>query len=213
MDKGSYLALLEEAWTTVWISGASIVLGVVLGLGVAMLRGARIPVVSAALSLYVSVIRATPMVTLVLFLFVAAPSFGWEIDHRVIAIAAMTVNTTAFNAEIWRSAFSSFSREQLEAAKAAGMTYGVMLRRIMLPQMLITSLPGLVNEMSLLVKSSPAIAMVGIVDLTRVTNRIGAVTYEPLPPILAAGALYLGIIGILVRVQRIADSRAQRLAM
>ena len=61
----------------------------------------------------------------------------------------------------------------------------------MLPQMAITSLPALVNEMSLLVKSSPAIAMVGLVELTRVSYRIGAVTYEPLPPILAAGALYL----------------------
>ena len=83
----------------------------------------------------------------------------------------------------------------------------------MLPQMLVTSLPGLVNEMSLLVKSSPAVAMVGIVDLTRVTNRIGAVTYEPLPPILAAGAMYLLIIGALVRLQRVADTRARRLAM
>ena len=93
------------------------------------------------------------------------------------------------------------------------MTTGLTLRRIMLPQMLTTSLPGLVNEMSLLVKSSPAIAMIGIVDLTRVTNRIAAVTYDPLPPILAAGLLYILIIGGLVRFQRIADSRAKRLAM
>ena len=153
------------------------------------------------------------MVTLVLFLFVAAPSLGWEVDPRLVAVAAMTINTTAFNAEIWRSAFATFPREQIEAAKAAGMTRSLMLRRIMLPQMLVTSLPGLVNEMSLLVKSSPAVAMVGIVDLTRVTNRIGAVTYEPLPPILAAGAMYLLIIGALVRLQRVADTRARRLAM
>ncbi|SDX76167.1 amino acid ABC transporter membrane protein 1, PAAT family [Pseudomonas syringae] len=213
MDDSDWFTLLHAAWTTVWISGISIVLGVALGLVVAMLRAAKIPVVSQFLAVYVSLIRATPMVTLVLFLFVIAPSMGWEVDPRVVAIAAMTINTTAFNAEIWRGALTSFSREQLEAAKAAGMTTGLTLRRIMLPQMMTTSLPGLVNEMSLLVKSSPAIAMIGIVDLTRVTNRIAAVTYDPLPPILAAGLLYILIIGGLVRFQRIADSRAKRLAM
>jgi polar amino acid transport system permease protein len=213
MDSSDWITLLYAAWTTIWVSAISIVLGIILGLIVAMLRAAKIPILSQALAVYVSLIRATPMVTLVLFLFVIAPSLGWEIDARVVAIAAMTINTTAFNAEIWRGALTSFSREQLEAAKAAGMTTGLTLRRIMLPQMLTTSLPGLVNEMSLLVKSSPAIAMIGIVDLTRVTNRIAAVTYDPLPPILAAGLLYILIIGGLVRFQRIADSRAKRLAM
>ncbi|EJM82639.1 MULTISPECIES: amino acid ABC transporter permease [unclassified Pseudomonas] len=213
MQSSDWITLVYAAWTTLWVSGISIVLGIILGLVVAMLRAAKIPVLSQALAVYVSLIRATPMVTLVLFLFVIAPSIGWEVDARVVAIAAMTLNTTAFNAEIWRSALTSFSREQLEAAKAAGMTTGLTLRRIMLPQMLTTSLPGLVNEMSLLVKSSPAIAMIGIVDLTRVTNRIAAVTYDPLPPILAAGLLYIVIIGGLVRFQRIADSRAKRLAM
>lgn len=213
METSDWLILLYAAWTTVWISGVSIALGVVLGLVVAMLRTARIPILSQFLALYVSLVRATPMVTLVLFLFVIAPSVGWDVDPRVVAIAAMTINTTAFNAEIWRGALTSFSREQIEAAKAGGMTTGLTLRRIMLPQMLTTSLPGLVNEMSLLVKSSPAIAMIGIVDLTRVTNRIAAVTYDPLPPILAAGVLYILIIGGLVRLQRLADSRAKRLAM
>jgi polar amino acid transport system permease protein len=93
------------------------------------------------------------------------------------------------------------------------MTRMLMMKRIMLPQMVITSLPGLVNEMSLLIKSSPAIAMVGLADLTRATNRIYAITYEPLPPILAAAVLYIIMIGALVRLQRVADKYARRLAM
>jgi polar amino acid transport system permease protein len=93
------------------------------------------------------------------------------------------------------------------------MTRALIFRRIMLPQIWITSLPGLVNEMTFLIKASPAIAVIGIVDLTRVTNRISAVTYEPLPPILAAAALYMVVIGTLVRLQRLLDARAQRLAM
>ena len=69
------------------------------------------------------------------------------------------------------------------------------------------------NEMSFLIKGSPAIAVIGVVDLTRVTNRISAVTYEPLPPILAAGLLYKLIIAALVWFQRVAERKANRLAM
>jgi polar amino acid transport system permease protein len=209
----AWTTLLEGAWLTLWISGISIVLGIVAGFGVAVLRNARIPFISQLLYYYTSIVRATPMVTLVLFLFVAAPLLPFDIDRWIIAIVALTINTTAFNAEIWRSALATFSREQVEAAKAAGMTRRLMMKRIMLPQMVITSLPGLVNEMSLLIKSSPAIAMIGLADLTRATNRISAITYEPLPPILAAAALYILMIGALVRLQRVADKYASRLAM
>jgi len=213
VDLNAWTTLLEGAWITLWISGISIALGVVAGFGVAVLRNADIPIISQILSTYISIIRATPMITLVLFLFVMTPYLQVDIDRWVIAVAALTINTTAFNAEIWRSALATFSREQVEAAKAAGMTRFTMLRRIMLPQMMITSLPGLVNEMSLLVKSSPAIAMVGIADLTRATNRIAATTYEPLPPILAAALIYFVMIGAVVRLQRVADKYAKRLAM
>jgi len=82
----------------------------------------------------------------------------------------------------------------------------------MLPQMWYAALPSLVNEMTLLIKASPAIAVIGVVDLTRVTNRIAAQTYEPLPPILIAGAMYIVIISVLVRLQRRLEKRAERYA-
>ena len=213
MNASAWQMLLEGAWTTVWISAVSIAIGVVAGLVIALIRLARIPIVDQLLVLYISVARATPLVTLALFIFLSAPDLGLDLNRSVAGILALTLNTTAFNAEIWRSAFRNFSRDQREAAMATGMTPWITFRRIMLPQMVITSLPGLVNEMSFLIKGSPAIAVIGIVDPTRVTNRISAVTYEPLPPILVAGALYMMVIGCLVWLQRIFERRANRLAM
>lgn len=213
MDSTAWSMLLNGAWVTLWISGVSIALGVTLGLIIALIRSARIPFVHQMLGLYISIARATPLVTLVLFIFLTAPTMGISMDRPIAGILALTLNTTAFNAEIWRSAFNNFSNDQREAALAVGMTPGVYFRRIMLPQIVITSLPSLVNEMSFLIKGSPAIAVIGIVDLTRVTNRISAVTYEPLPPILAAGALYMVIIAALVWFQRVAERKANRLAM
>ncbi|REC94763.1 amino acid ABC transporter permease [Kushneria indalinina] len=212
MNASAWQMLFDGAWTTLWISAVSIAIGVVAGLIIALIRLARIPVIDQILVLYISLARATPLVTLALFIFLSAPTLGFGLDRSVAGILALTINTTAFNAEIWRSGFRNFSRDQREAAMATGMTPWITFRRIMLPQMIITSLPGLINEMSFLIKGSPAIAVIGVVDLTRVTNRISAVTYEPLPPILVACALYMVIIGALVWLQRLAERRANRLA-
>lgn len=213
MTEKAWMLLFEGAWVTLWISGLSIAMGLVIGLVIALLRTARIPVLDQILAVYVSLARATPLVTLVLFLFLAAPTLGLSLDRYAVAIVALTLNTSAFNAEIWRTAFLNFPRDQQEAALASGMMPATMFANIMLPQMIITSLPGLVNEMTFLLKSSPAIAIIGLVDLTRVTNRISAVTYEPLPPILAAALIYMVIISVLLKLQSLAEKMAGRLAM
>jgi polar amino acid transport system permease protein len=213
VDQAALYTLLLGAWTTAWISAIAIGAGVPLGLALALLREARLPVLGQLIVVYVSLGRATPLVTLVLFIFVGAPAFGVPLDRYTAAILTLILNTAAFNAEVWRAAIRSLPREQVEAARAVGMTRLLLFRRIMLPQIWITSLPGLVNEMTLLIKASPAIAVIGIVDLTRVTNRIAAITYQPLPPILIAAALYMVVIGVLVRLQRLFDERSQKLAM
>jgi polar amino acid transport system permease protein len=213
VNEAAFYTLLQGAWTTAWISAVAIAAGVPLGLGLALLREARVPVVTQLIVMYVSLGRATPLVTLVLFIFVGAPVLGIPLDRYTAAIVTLILNTAAFNAEVWRAAIRSFPREQVEAARAAGMTRPLFFRRIMLPQITITSLPGLVNEMTLLIKASPAIAVIGIVDLTRVTNRISAITYEPLPPIIVASIIYMVVIGLLVRLQRQLDERARRLTM
>ncbi|KAA8999390.1 amino acid ABC transporter permease [Affinibrenneria salicis] len=212
MDVDSWWLLLEGAWTTTWISAIAIAFGVSFGLIIALIRMMKIPVVDQLLVLYISWARATPLVTLVLFLFLSLPTFNINMDKHAAAILSLTLNTAAFNAEIWRNAFINFPREQREAAESVGMRRFTFFRRIMLPQMLIVSLPALVNEMSFLIKGSPAIAVIGIVDLTRVTNRISSVTYEPLYPILAAALLYIIIIGVLVKLQGVAEKHARRLA-
>jgi polar amino acid transport system permease protein len=204
--------LLDGAWTTIWISLLAIAVGVPLGLVLSLIRVSRLPVLSQIVVLYVSLGRATPLVTVALFLFVTLPVFGVNIDKYTAGVLALTLNTASFNTEVWRSVYQAFPQSQIEAARAMGMTRVLYFRRIMLPQMWYAALPPLVNEMTLLVKASPAIAVVGVVDLTRVTSRIAAETYEPLPPILVAGAMYILFIGLLVRLQRRLERRRERYA-
>ena len=198
----SLLSLLQGAAVTVALSLLGIVLGVPLGLGLALIRWTRVPVLARAVAAYVSVLRATPMVTLALLIFFALPNIGIPIDPIPGAILTLTLNTAAFNCEIWRAALLDFPKAQMEAAAASGMSGALSFRRIVFPQLWRTSLPSLVNEITLLIKASPAIAVLGVVDITRAAVRIGAETYEPLPPFLVATALYLAVVLLLVRIQR-----------
>jgi His/Glu/Gln/Arg/opine family amino acid ABC transporter permease subunit len=207
MSGGDIAAILQGAVVTVSLSLVGILIGLPIGLGLALVRWANVPVVARIVTLYVSMLRATPLVTLLLLLFFALPNIGIPIDPISAAILALVMNTSAFNCEVWRSALMNFPKDQFEAAQSVGMRAGQRFRRIVLPQIVRVSLPGLVNEMSLLIKVTPVLAVVGVVDITRAAVRIGAQTYEPLPPFLVAVALYAPIVFALVSLQRWIERR------
>jgi His/Glu/Gln/Arg/opine family amino acid ABC transporter permease subunit len=207
MSAGDLLSILEGAVVTVTLSLAGILIGLPIGLALAILRWADVPVVARVVAVYVSISRATPLVTLLLLLFFALPNIGIAIGPISAAILALVMNTAAFNCEVWRASLMNFPKDQYEAAQSVGMNATLRFRRIVLPQIVRTSLPGLVNEMSLLIKVTPVLAVVGVVDITRAAVRIGAQTYDPLPPFLIAIALYAPIVFLLVSLQRWIERR------
>jgi His/Glu/Gln/Arg/opine family amino acid ABC transporter permease subunit len=207
MSTADVLAILQGAVVTVTLSLTGILIGLPIGLALALLRWADVPVAARIVAVYVSLLRATPLVTLLLLLFFALPNVGIAIGPISAAILALVMNTSAFNCEVWRAALMNFPKDQYEAAQSVGMTAPLRLRRIVLPQIVRVSLPGLVNEMSLLIKVTPVLAVVGVVDITRAAVRIGAETYEPLPPFLVAIAIYAPIVFALVSLQRWIERR------
>ena len=207
MTGGDVLAILQGAVVTVTLSLIGILIGLPIGLALAVLRWADVPVVARMVAVYVSILRATPLVTLLLLLFFALPNIGIAIGPISAAILGLVMNTAAFNCEVWRAALMNFPRDQFEAAQSVGMNASLRFRRIVLPQIVRDSLPGLVNEMSLLIKVTPVLAVVGVVDITRAAVRIGAETYDPLPPFLVAVVLYAPIVFALVSLQRWIERR------
>jgi His/Glu/Gln/Arg/opine family amino acid ABC transporter permease subunit len=207
MSGADIAAIFGGAVVTVSLSLVGILIGLPIGLGLALIRWANVPFIARIVVLYVSVLRATPLVTLLLLLFFALPNIGVPINPISAAILALVMNTSAFNCEVWRSALMGFPKDQYEAAQSVGMRAGQRFRRIVLPQIVRVSLPGLVNEMSLLIKVTPVLAVVGVVDITRAAVRIGSETYEPLPPFLVAIALYAPIVFALVSLQRWIERR------
>ncbi len=210
MTAYDYYSLGQGAVVTVCLSLASIAIGLPLGLLLALIRWRGVPVLGRVVAVLVSLLRASPAVTLGLLIFFALPVAGIEIGTIPAAVMTLTLSTAAFNCEIWRGALVEFPRDQLDAARAAGMTAGLRLRLIVLPQVVRTAMPALVNEMTLLVKASPAVAVIGVVDITRAAVRIGANTYEPLPPFLAATVIYGAVVFLFVVVQRTVEARQRR---
>jgi His/Glu/Gln/Arg/opine family amino acid ABC transporter permease subunit len=207
MSGGDIASIFQGAVVTITLSLIGILIGLPIGLGLALLRWANVPIIARVVAVYVSILRATPLVTLLLLLFFALPNIGVPINPISAAILALVMNTSAFNCEVWRAALMNFPKDQYEAAQSVGMRASLRFRRIVLPQILRVSLPGLVNEMSLLIKVTPVLAVVGVVDITRAAVRIGAQTYEPLPPFLVAVALYAPIVFALVALQRWIERR------
>lgn len=205
MTSADGLALLQGAGVTLIVTAMGILCGVPIGLMMALVRWSKAPVLSPVVTVYVSLIRSTPMVTLTLVTFFLTPSLGIELDPLVAAMLALTFNTSAFNSEVWRGGLIDFPSEQLDAARAFGMGPAKAFTHIVFPQLWRGCLPGLVNEMTLLIKASPAIAVIGVVDITRAASRIGADTYEPLPPMLAATGLYMVLILAFVAAQRFTE--------
>jgi len=202
-----YLAIAAGAVNTITVSLLTIALGTPLGLALALIRWRKFPILDGLVAAVVSLLRATPSVTLVLLVYFALPTIGIELPRFAAGVATLTLGTMAYNCEIWRATLLAFPADQLDAARAFGMPRALRFRLIILPQIVRAALPALVNEMTLIIKVSPAVAVIGVIETTRAAARIGASTYRPIPPFLVALAIYVVVIGAFVTTQRMLERR------
>jgi len=204
---GDYLALAAGALNTIAVSVLAIAIGTPLGLGLALIRWGQVRGLDGIVAIVVSLLRATPSVTLVLLVYFALPTIGVEMPRFAAGVATLALGTMAYNCEIWRATLLAFPSDQLDAARAFGMPRALRFRLVVLPQIVRAALPALVNEMTLIIKVSPAVAVIGVIETTRAAVRIGAATYRPIPPFLVALAVYLVVIGAFVATQRMLERR------
>jgi His/Glu/Gln/Arg/opine family amino acid ABC transporter permease subunit len=207
LSPAALLDLLTGAGTTIAICAVAIAAGMPLGLLIAAGRTGKNPILRLLCGLYASFVRAVPLVTFVMLIYFGLPALGVAFDPLPAAVFALGLNTAAFNSEIWRAGIADFSRGQLEAARAFGMTPQMAFWRVMFPQIWRKSLPPLVNEMTLLIKASPAIAVIGVVDLTRKARQAAESTYEPLPAFISAVIVYGIVLIMLVVGGRLVERR------
>jgi polar amino acid transport system permease protein len=199
--------LLSAAWSTVWISCLGMILGQVLGALICVCRLSGSPLIDRLGGLYVSFFRGVPLLIQLLFIYDFLPLVDINVPPLVAAIAALGLASGAYVSEIYRGALNGVPRGQVESALSLGFPTLAIWRHILLPQALRLSIPALVSELILLLKASSLISVVGVAELTRVSQTISATNYRPLEMYLAAGVIYLIINGLIAGLGALVERR------
>jgi polar amino acid transport system permease protein len=186
-------ALLQGTGVTLQVFVITFVLAVPLGLALALMRISRFRFVSGLVNGYIWLMRGTPLMLQMLFIYFAlpfVPVIGIRLPDFPSAIVAFVLNYAAYFAEIFRSGIQSVDRGQYEGARVLGFTYGQTMRRIILPQMIKRILPPISNETITLVKDTSLIYVLAMNDLLRAARGIVQRDFSTTPFIVAA-AFYL----------------------
>lgn len=185
--------LLEGTGVTLQVFLLTLVLSVPLGLGLALVRISRFRAASGAVNGYIWLMRGTPLMLQMLFIYFAlpfVPVIGVRLPDFPAAIVAFVLNYAAYFAEIFRAGIQSIDRGQYEASKALGLSYGQTMRRIVLPQVVKRILPPLSNETITLVKDTSLIYVLAMNDLLRAARGLVQRDFTTMPFVVAA-AFYL----------------------
>ena len=217
MSEGWQL-FLESFWPIVWggltgtipLALSSFAFGLVIALGIALMRLSTKRVVSSIARFYVSVIRGTPLLVQLFVIFYGLPSVGLVIDPWPSAIIAFSLNVGGYGAEIIRAAILSVPKGQWEAGYTIGMSRTTTLRRVILPQAARVSVPPLSNTFISLVKDTSLASLILVTELFRVAQEIAAFSQEFLLLYLEAALVYWLFCLVLSSGQGMIEKRLDR---
>lgn len=156
----------------------------------------RFRVANGVCKVYTTVIRGTPMMLqlLIIYYVIFATS---HLNSVLIASVAFGINSGAYVAEVVRSGINAVPKGQMEACRSLGMSSRMAMITVILPQAIRNILPALGNESISLLKETSIAGYIGIMDLTKGVDIIRGQTYDALPPLLVAGAIYLAFVMVL----------------
>ena len=188
-------SLLSGAATTLQVFALVLVFSIPLGIMLAFLMQIRLKPLQWLLHIYIWIMRGTPLLLQLIFIYYVLPSIGIRLDRIPAAIIAFTLNYVAYFAEIFRGGISSIPTGQYEAAKVLKFTPVQTIRLIILPQVVKIVLPSVFNEVMTLVKDTSLVYALGISDLI-LASRTAANRDASLAPMFVAGLIYLLLIGL-----------------
>ena len=214
--------IAEERWkyltgglrNTLIITFFACLLGIVLGFLVSMIRvtyerTGKMKLPNAICTLYLTVIRGTPVVLQLLIIYFVV--FGSvRIDKILVAVLAFGINSGAYVAEIFRSGIMAVDQGQVEAGRSLGFNYRQTMWYIIMPQALKNVLPALCNEFIALLKETSVSGYLAIQDLTKGGDIIRSQTWSAYMPLLAVAAIYLAIVLIFTRLTKILERRLRQ---
>lgn len=211
LNKGGYKEVVTGLINTMIIALVALVLGIIIGTLIAAIevqpkRGRVMSVLDRICTIYVAFFRGTPIVVqLLLGYFVILPILGFSLSSVMVAIIIMGLNSGAYVSEIMRSGILSVDVGQMEAGRAMGLSYGITMWKIIIPQAVKNILPTLGNELISLVKETSVVSFIGVVDLYKAFRTIGSSNYEYMMPFLIMAVIYIVVILIITLALKIME--------
>jgi His/Glu/Gln/Arg/opine family amino acid ABC transporter permease subunit len=209
IEDRNYMYIVEGLGNTMIITLGALLIGVVLGVLVAVLKyysegNPKLKVINVICDVYTTVIRGIPItVLLLIFFFVILVSA----DGILVAIIAFGINSGAYMAELVRSGINAVDGGQMEAARSLGMSKWQAMRTIIFPQAIKNVLPAIGNECIALLKETSVAGYVAVVDLTRGANLIRNNTYDAFNPLILSAIIYLVLVIGMTQLLRILERR------
>lgn len=181
---------LKGAGYTLELSFFGVLLGTLLGIGFALMRISKIWPLKLISSVYIEIIRGTPMLVQIFIIHYGLTSFGLNLSAFMSGIVALTLNSAAYMAEVFRAGIGAIDKGQMEAARSLGMSRGMAMRHIVLPQAFRNMLPAIGNEFIIIIKDSSLVSVIGVAELMNMVKTVQGATYLPMEPLLVAAAIY-----------------------
>ena len=199
--------LLRGALSTLEVVVMALALGIVCGLAGGMARLARSRAVRTAAGVYVSVVRGTPFVVQLFFIYYGIPQLGIPVPAMLAAVGTLGIYSGAYQTEIVRGAIQSVDRGQMEAALALGLSRGKALRLVVLPQALLRMLPPLGNEFVALTKNSALVSLVTVRELFLSAQMAISDTFQDFAFFLTIGVMYYAMTSVVGGATRLMERR------
>ena len=193
-----YMPLYMQCFmATLWMSGLSLVLSLLVGIVACAMRLGQSRIVSRAAGIYIEGIRSTPLLAQLYFIYFGLPSLGIRFPEEVTGIIALTLNSGAYYAEIIRAGIQAIPHGQIEAGIASGLNYFQRMRYIILPQALGMTIAPMLGQAIVLVKDSSLLSLISIMELTRAGQLLTSDRFMPAEGFLTTAVFYLIIYYIL----------------
>ncbi|MFO8433840.1 ABC transporter permease subunit [Staphylococcus aureus] len=193
---------------TILISLIGVALGSILGAFVALMKLSKIKIISWIASIYIEILRGTPMLVQVFIVFFGiTAALGLDISALVCGTIALVINSSAYIAEIVRAGINAVDKGQMEAARSLGLNYRQTMKSVIMPQAIKNILPALGNEFVTLIKESSIVSTIGVGEIMFNAQVVQGISFDPFTPLLVAAALYFVLTFVLTRIMNMIEGR------
>lgn len=199
---------LQGLGGTLWLAAVTVAGGTLLGLLVALLRMSRMRGLRAAASVYVEILRGTPILLQLYFFWLVLPKIlPVEMSDTACIVVALIVNSSSYVCEIVRAGIDAVDKGQWEAARSLGLGHIHMMRRVILPQAVRNILPALVNEFIVMIKETSLASVFFVGELMTSYRTVSASTFIQIPTLTIVGLIYLVVTFTLTQAAKFFERR------